>query len=57
MAEIMGRFLSFFTAKPQGTGLGLVIARRIVEAHGGSLTAKSQVGKGSIFTVALPGRG
>ena len=37
-----------------GLGLGLYIARAIVEAHGGSLTVVSEEGKGSTFTVALP---
>jgi PAS domain S-box-containing protein len=38
----------------QGTGLGLHIAKGIVEAHGGALTARSEVGVGSTFTVVLP---
>ncbi len=37
-----------------GTGLGLAIARRIAEAHGGSLVAESEVGTGSVFTLTLP---
>jgi PAS domain S-box-containing protein len=37
-----------------GTGLGLYISKQIVEAHGGSLTVKSQLGVGSTFTVAIP---
>lgn len=37
-----------------GSGLGLTIARRLVEAHGGELTAESVPGKGSVFTVVLP---
>jgi len=37
-----------------GTGLGLSLARRIVEDHGGTLTVRSREGKGSSFTVTLP---
>ena len=37
-----------------GFGLGLAIAQWIAHAHGGTLTAQSRLGKGSIFTVLLP---
>lgn len=40
--------------KIRGTGLGLAIARRIAEAHGGQLTAESQLDVGSTFTLHLP---
>lgn len=39
-----------------GTGLGLAIARRIAEAHGGSLVVASTIGVGSVFTLTLPER-
>ena len=40
---------------PQGaSGLGLTIARRIVEAHGGRLTVQSEPGRGSTFTFTVP---
>ena len=38
----------------EGTGLGLYVARLLAEAHGGSISVESEVGKGSTFRVALP---
>ena len=47
-------FNPFFTSKEKGTGLGLAIVHNIIEAHGGQITVKSRVGKGSVFTITLP---
>jgi two-component system, NtrC family, sensor histidine kinase HydH len=47
-------FVPFFTTKESGTGLGLPISQRIVQAHGGDLEVSSQPGRGSTFQVVLP---
>jgi signal transduction histidine kinase len=55
-AELPHIFESYRQAHPGkgGTGLGLAIVRGLVQAHGGRVTAESQEGKGSRFTVLLP---
>jgi two-component system, NtrC family, sensor kinase len=47
-------FRPFFTTKGTGTGLGLSLARRMVEGHGGKIEVTSWPGKGSRFVVTLP---
>jgi signal transduction histidine kinase len=54
-AETQNRvFDSFYSTKIDGTGLGLTIARRIAEAHGGSITLESHAGHGTTALVRLP---
>jgi signal transduction histidine kinase len=45
---------NLLTRKTAGSGLGLAIARRIVEAHGGRIQVRSEIGKGSCFSIHLP---
>jgi light-regulated signal transduction histidine kinase (bacteriophytochrome) len=41
----------------KGVGMGLAICKKIAERHGGSISARSELGKGSVFIVRLPGQG
>lgn len=49
-------FNPFMTTKEDGTGLGLSMAQRIVEEHGGRIEVQSILGEGSTFSVVLPGK-
>jgi signal transduction histidine kinase len=54
--EMKGKlFKPLMTSKAKGTGLGLAVVKRIVDAHGGQITYESKVGKGTTFTITLPG--
>ncbi len=60
-AEEISRVFEIFTqgqhgprARPEGVGLGLAIARQLANAMGGDVLCRSQVGKGSVFTFAVP---
>jgi nitrogen fixation/metabolism regulation signal transduction histidine kinase len=47
-------FEPYFTNRPGGTGLGLALARRIIEEHGGKITASNHVDGGAQFEIVLP---
>ena len=54
---IFDRFTQISNAKlgkPQGSGLGLFISKKIIEQHRGTITIKSKEGKGTTFTIKLP---
>lgn len=54
LKDLTNIFVPFYTTKKQGTGIGLSLSRRIMNAHGGRLTVWSKEGEGTIFTVVLP---
>src|SRR5213595_1842433 len=53
-ANLSRVFEPYFTTKPSGTGLGLLIVRRIVREHGGELSIESNEGEGLTLTIRLP---
>ena len=53
--DVQGRvFDPFFTTRTNGTGLGLAVAQRVVEMHGGTLTAGNHPGGGAVFRILIP---
>ena len=56
-SDVLSRvFEPFYTTKSRGTGLGLPICQRIVEAHNGTLEIRSEVGKGTRVSIELPSK-
>jgi signal transduction histidine kinase len=54
-ADLSRIFDPFFTTKKEGMGIGLYLAKKIVDAHGGRIEAASRLGGGTSFTIQLPG--
>ena len=54
LPRLFNRFLSVPGSQSGGTGLGLAISKRLIEAHGGQISAQSQLGLGATITFTLP---
>ncbi len=55
LPEVLDKiFVPFFTTKPSGNGIGLSLCKQIMNLHGGSISAVSEEGKGSVFTLKFP---
>ncbi|MEO6164543.1 MAG: HAMP domain-containing sensor histidine kinase, partial [Candidatus Binatia bacterium] len=54
IAPDLDAFQPFITSKPHGMGLGLAITRHSVEVHGGTITYRSEPGKGTTFCLRFP---
>jgi signal transduction histidine kinase len=50
-------FSSFATTKMNGAGMGLISAKKIIDAHKGTISVESEVGKGTMFTIRIPETG
>ncbi|MDP4170694.1 MAG: ATP-binding protein, partial [Bacillota bacterium] len=47
-------FEPFYTTKEKGTGLGLMVCKRIIDIHGGTIDVDSKQGEGTVFRILLP---
>jgi signal transduction histidine kinase len=54
LETVFERFARLPSLNERGLGLGLYICRQIIEAHGGTIRAESQLGQGTTFVVELP---
>jgi len=53
-AECERLFTPYYTSKPHGTGLGLAIVQSVISDHGGRISVRSELGKGTTFVIELP---
>lgn len=54
LSEVQDRiFIPFFTTRPTGSGIGLSLCKQIMTLHGGGIQVRSEIGKGSCFTLKL----
>jgi PAS domain S-box-containing protein len=49
-------FTPFYSSRPSGTGLGLPLASRLIDLHGGTISVRSEPSQGTVFTITLPRR-
>jgi len=55
-SEILSQiFIPFFTTKRGGSGIGLSIVKKVVSMSGGTITFQSEVGRGTVFHITMPG--